>query len=33
VGGTKWYIVEHESGDDPIGSVDACLKNLRKMGK
>jgi sugar phosphate isomerase/epimerase len=33
VGGTKWYIVEHESGDDPLGSVDACLKNLRKMGK
>ena len=33
VGGTKWYIVEHESGDDPLASVDACLKNLRKMGK
>ncbi len=33
VGGTKWYVVEHESGDDPLGSVDACLKNLRKMGK
>lgn len=33
VGGVKWYIVEHESGDDPLASVDACLKNLRKMGK
>ena len=33
VGGTKWYIVEHESGDDPQASVGACLKNLRKMGK
>ena len=32
-GGSKWYIVEHESGDDPLGSVAACLKNLRKMGK
>lgn len=33
VGGTKWYVVEHESGDNPLASVDACLKNLRKMGK
>ncbi len=33
VGGTKWYIVEHESGDDPLASVDVCLKNLRRMGK
>ncbi len=32
-GGTKWYIVEHESGDDPEASIGACLKNLRKMGK
>ncbi len=33
VGGTKWYVVEHESGDNPLASVDDCLKNLRKMGK
>jgi len=33
VGGTKWYVVEHESGDDPIASVATCLKNLRQMGK
>ncbi len=32
-GGTKWYIVEHESGDDPLVSVAACLENLREMGK
>jgi sugar phosphate isomerase/epimerase len=33
VGGTKWYIVEHESGADPLASVATCLQNLRKMGK
>jgi sugar phosphate isomerase/epimerase len=33
VGGTKWYVVEHESGDDPMTSVAVCLKNLREMGK
>lgn len=33
VGGTRWYVVEHESGDNPLGSVAACLKNLRNMGK
>jgi len=33
IGGTKWYVVEHESGDDPIASVAVCLKNLRAMGK
>ncbi len=33
VGDTRWYVVEHESGDDPLASVDVCLKNLRKMGK
>jgi sugar phosphate isomerase/epimerase len=33
VGGTKWYVVEHESGDNPLASVDDCLKNLREMGK
>ena len=33
VGGTKWYIVEHERGDDPLASVEACMKSLRKMGK
>jgi len=35
VGGTKWYIVEHESyeGMTPLEAVEACLKNLRAMGK
>jgi len=33
VGGTKWYVVEHERGPNPLDSVAACLKNLRKMGK
>ena len=34
VGGTQWYIVEHERpGGDPLKDVARCLKNLRKMGK
>ena len=35
VGGTHWYVVEHEQyeGMSPLESVDLCLKNLRKMGK
>lgn len=33
VGGTEWYIVEHESGNDPLGSVKACLENIKKMGR
>ncbi len=33
VGKTEWYIVEHESGKNPIESVKACFENLKKMGK
>jgi sugar phosphate isomerase/epimerase len=35
VGGTKWYVVEHESGTGPeaLDAVEACLKSLRRMGK
>jgi sugar phosphate isomerase/epimerase len=36
IGGTEWYIVEHESyaeGVTPLDSVKLCLDNLRKMGK
>jgi sugar phosphate isomerase/epimerase len=33
IGGTEWYIVEHESGSSPLESVKACIDNLRKMGK
>jgi sugar phosphate isomerase/epimerase len=33
-GGTKWYIVEHErAGGTPLGNVNRCLRNLKKMGK
>ena len=33
VGGTEWYIVEHEQGNTPMQSVKACIDNLRKMGR
>jgi sugar phosphate isomerase/epimerase len=33
VGGTEWYIIEHESGNDPLGSVKGCFEGMRKMGK
>jgi sugar phosphate isomerase/epimerase len=32
-GGTEWYIVEHETGPDPIGDIKGCLEGLRKMGR
>jgi sugar phosphate isomerase/epimerase len=32
-GGTEWYVVEHEVGDDPMGSIRGCLEGLRKMGR
>jgi sugar phosphate isomerase/epimerase len=32
-GGTAWYIVEHEVGDDPMGNIKGCLEGLRKMGR
>jgi len=32
-GGTAWYVVEHEVGDDPMGSIRGCLEGLRKMGR
>jgi sugar phosphate isomerase/epimerase len=33
-GGVEWYIVEYEvQGVPPLEAIDACLKNLRKMGK
>lgn len=33
--GTEWYVVEHESdsGMTPMEAIDACLKNIRAMGK
>jgi sugar phosphate isomerase/epimerase len=34
IGGTQWYIVEQESyALPPLQCVDACLQNLRNMGK
>lgn len=32
VGGTKWYVVEHESSEEPMVAVKQCLDNLRNMG-
>ncbi len=32
-GGTEWYIVEHETGPDPLGNIRRCLEGLRKMGR
>ncbi|HEX8916518.1 MAG TPA: sugar phosphate isomerase/epimerase [Humisphaera sp.] len=31
VGGTEWYIVEHETSKTPLTTVKRCLDNLRKM--
>jgi hypothetical protein len=28
-GGTEWFIVEHETGTDPLASVRTCLVKLR----
>jgi sugar phosphate isomerase/epimerase len=32
-GGTEWYIVEHETGPDPMGNIRGCLEGLRRMGR
>ena len=32
-GKTEWYIVEHESGKDPVDAVKRCYAALKKMGK
>ena len=31
--GTSWYIVEHETGKNPMQSIKGCLEGLRKMGR
>jgi sugar phosphate isomerase/epimerase len=31
--GTVWYVVEHETGPDPMGNIRGCLAGLRKMGR
>jgi sugar phosphate isomerase/epimerase len=30
---TEWYVVEHESGTDPLGAVAGCYEGMRKFGK
>jgi sugar phosphate isomerase/epimerase len=32
-GGTVCYVVEHETGPDPMGNIKGCLEGLRKMGR
>lgn len=32
-GGTKWYVVEHESSKDPVDAVRRSYEALKKMGK
>ena len=32
-GKTQWYVVEHESGKDPLDAVKRCFEALRKFGK
>lgn len=32
-GKTQWYIVEHESGTNPLDAVKRCFEGLRKLGK
>jgi sugar phosphate isomerase/epimerase len=32
-GNTQWYVVEHESGKDPLDAVQRCYEALKKMGK
>lgn len=33
VGGTEWYIVEHETSHDPLKTVKQCLDNVHKLGR
>jgi sugar phosphate isomerase/epimerase len=32
-GNTQWYVVEHESGKEPLDAVRRCYEALKKMGK
>ena len=32
-GKTEWYVVEHESGKDPLDAVKRCYEALKKFGK
>ena len=33
VGGTEWYIVEHETGANPVASIKGCFEGIRKLGR
>ncbi len=33
IGGTEWYIVEHEVGSEPLKSLTACFAFLKQQGK
>ncbi len=33
IGGTEWYIIEHETSKNPMETVKACVDNMHKMGK
>lgn len=32
-GGTRWYIVEHESSKDPLDAIRRCFEGLKRFGK
>jgi sugar phosphate isomerase/epimerase len=32
-GNTQWYVVEHESGKDPLDAVKRCFAALKQLGK
>jgi sugar phosphate isomerase/epimerase len=32
-GGTQWYVLEHESGSDPLKAVSRSFEALKAMGK
>jgi sugar phosphate isomerase/epimerase len=32
-GGTQWYVIEHESGTDPLDAVKRSFEALKKMGR
>ena len=33
VGGTEWYIVEHESSKTPLVAIQKCLDGLHALGR
>jgi len=33
INATDWYIVEHETSEDPVKAIKGCFEGLRKLGK